>query len=98
MKTSGRVAFGWYTAHTYPRFLEVIADRERFSDDFETWRKIAQRQFDGLRAQGLAVEKVPIDPDEMLAWCRAQGRAVDAHGRSAFAAFKLMKKNDRTTH
>lgn len=92
---SGVVAFVWLTEETYPRFLEVIADRQRFTDRFEGWRQIAQRQFDDLRARGLNLVKVPVDPDEMAAWCRAKGRAVDRDGRAAFAAFKLAEDYNR---
>lgn len=92
---SGPIAFVWLTEATYPRFLEVIADRQRFADDFEGWRERAQRQVDTLRARGVSVEKVLIDPDELLAWCRANGRAVDTDARAHFAALKLMEKNRR---
>lgn len=86
---SGPIAFVWLTEAAYPRFLEVIADRERFTDRFEDWRRIAQRRFDDFRARGFDPVKVTVDPEEMLAWCQANGRAVDSNGRAAFANFKL---------
>ena len=95
---SGPIAFVWLTEATYPRFLEVIADRQRFTDSFEDWQRIAQRRFDDFRARGFDPVKVPVDPDEMLAWCRANGRAVDSNGRSAFANFKLAEGYGRGAH
>ena len=95
---SGPIAFVWLTEAAYPRFLEVIADRERFTDRFEDWRRIAQRRFDDFRARGFDPVKVPVDPDEMLAWCQAKGRAVDSNGRAAFANFKLAESYDRGAH
>ena len=80
--------FRGLTEAAYPRFLEVIADRERFTDRFEVAR-IAQRRFDDFRARGFDPVKVTVDPEEMLAWCQANGRAVDSNGRAAFANFKL---------
>jgi hypothetical protein len=86
---SGPIAFVRLAEDTYPRSLEVIADRERFTDSYGDRRRIAQRRFDDFRARGFDPVKVPVDPDEMLAWCRAKGRAVDSNGRAAFANFKL---------
>ena len=86
---AGPISFMWLTKASYPRFLEVITDRQRFTDRYEDWERIAQRRFDDFRARGFDPVKIVVDPDEMLAWCRANGRAVDSNGRSAFANFKL---------
>lgn len=87
-----KVAFGWYTTITYARLLEIISDRQHFPEKFEAWCPIAQRRFDALRQLGVDVEKVLIDPQEMLEWCQARRHRVDARHRAQFAALKLLEK------
>ena len=36
--------------------------------------------------------KVEVDVEELLEWCRQQGRPVDAAARAEFAAEKLIEK------
>ena len=79
----------WFRADTWPRLLEIAGDREELFDRFEDWEKYAEARFAELKAEGVPVEKVYIDPDELLAWCRARGRKVEAGERAEFAAFVL---------
>lgn len=87
------IAFVWFAKESYPRLLEVVSDRQRFSDTFEDWRDAAEHRFELLRTHSLDVVKVVVDPEELLKWCIAQGRAVDAKSRSQFAALKLVNED-----
>jgi hypothetical protein len=37
--------------------------------------------------------KVDVDVDELVEWCRSEGRAVDGAARAAFAVLKLRQTN-----
>jgi len=75
----------WWRPDTYARIVEISVDKQNFPDTFKEWRKLAQKQFDTLRAEGLPVVKIVIDPDELLAWATSLGRNVDAKTRIEFA-------------
>jgi len=40
-----------------------------------------------LRASGVSPTQMNIKPGELVAWCKANGHAVDDSGRTAYANF-----------
>lgn len=92
METSplAAVPFVWWRPDTYGRAREICAERDT-PETFKEWRKAAQKTFDSLRAQGLPVVKVLVDPEELLTW--AGGRAIDAQLRAQFAVVTHEREN-----
>lgn len=88
----------WWRPDTYPRLLDICADRKDLFPRFEEWRENAQKHFDELFAQGVPVVKVVIDPEELLAWAKAQGRDIDGKARAEFATVVYQRNNTRERH
>ena len=86
------LAFGWFTAGTYSHLRDISADKDNLPETFQEWEMRAQVQFDGLRQKGIAVEKVLVDPDALLAW--ANMAPINSKKRAEFAAMLLMKKHE----
>ena len=55
--------------------------------------RLAEEKLRDLRAQGLDAEKVIIDVEELLVWCKNRGLSVDASARSQYVA-ELVRKRD----
>jgi len=79
----------WLTPANYDRAVALSDDGMPAS--YEAWREKIDRVIGGLPA-GVEVVRVEVDPDEVAAWCRANGRKVDTNSRSAFAAAYLQRK------
>lgn len=87
------VPFAWWRPDNYARVLEISVDKENLWPTFREWRNAAQKGFDQLRADGLPVVKVMIDPEELLKWATAEGRAIDGKARAEFAVVVHEREN-----
>ena len=85
----------WYRADQWERLLEISVDRDRLGDSYEAWVENAEETLRSLQAQqtaGVTIEKVEVDVEEMLAWCRERGVEVDAEARAEYAADLLRRR------
>lgn len=84
-------AFGllWLTSSSYKRFLEICVDRDRLPESFAEYEKKGVELIREFQKQGRHIEKIMVDPDDLLAWCERQGCEVDADARELFAAFSV---------
>jgi hypothetical protein len=68
----------WPDAGNYARFRELCANAERY--------------FDALAARGIAVERIPFDPDALAAWAAQRGVEVDSQARAAYAGILFAER------
>jgi hypothetical protein len=83
------IAVAWYRADQWAQLLQVSADAGDLESTYEQWHEQATRKMKLFRAQGMNVHEVPIDVDELLKWCEAQDRPVDAEARASFVLAKI---------
>jgi len=93
MKQAGepsvRAGIAWYRRNQWARLLEVSADASELEPTWREWHIAALRQLRHLHKQGIALEKVPVDVDDLMRWCQSRGRVIDGAARSEYAAFLL---------
>lgn len=80
----------WPNAANYARFREVCV--EEMPETLEAYRASATRYFDALAAQGIAVERIPFDPDGLAAWAAERGVEVNSRTRAAYAGILLAER------
>ena len=93
-KNDSRMVTGvaWYRPEQWERLREVSEDVENLEETYQEWLQTAERMIrDGIPAN-VRVEKVDIDVEEVLAWCNAQGLAMNAEARSRFVSERLRQK------
>ncbi len=90
-RVSAPLGVPWFRAEDYARCRELMDDKGKLPLAFETWEQDAVRQFTELQAFGCVLEKVEIDPDEFVAFCRVEGLQRDSMARKAFAAAVLAR-------
>lgn len=85
------IGVAWYRAEDYQRVREVSDDEMVPTfNEFEAKMAVRLPQF---QAPGVVLEKVIIDPDELLAFARQlHGGKIDTKVRSAFAAMVIANK------
>jgi hypothetical protein len=89
----GGTAVGWYTLESWERLRAVADDVVMTFAEFE--RK-ATRKIRELEAEGFVVQKVTVDVDHMVAWCRRKGyRVNDTKARAAYGAVLLMARDNQ---
>jgi len=85
-------AMGWYTPESWERLRAVADDVVMTFAEFE--RK-ATRKVRQLEVEGFTVEKVLIDVDHMVAWCRRKGyRVGDSKARAAYGAAMAIARDE----
>ncbi len=89
VETASGVA--WYDREQWERLRQVAADPERLEDSYEDWVAMAERAIRDIEATGLLIERVPVDTEELVAWCNERGRPIDGEARAEFAAQELRR-------
>ena len=80
------IAVVWYREADWPRLRALLADADKLPDTYAEWLASAEGLLAQLRRDGIAAERVPLDPDVFSAWCVARGLAPDAQARSRYAS------------
>ena len=88
----GPVEYGmcWYRPDEWEDLRRVADDRDDLEATWEEWFHEAIRRCQLLEQQyGFRVRRVHVEVAELVAWCRAHGRRVDAGARAEYAMFML---------
>ena len=95
MKPSGQLKLGiaWFRPEQWSRLLEISEDRQDLEETFAEWESLAEEKLRDLSAQGVKAEKVTIDVEELLVWCKKTGLSVNASARSRYVA-EVIRRRD----
>jgi hypothetical protein len=84
----------WYRREQWPLLREEAADSEVLEETYEDWLSIAQKAVLDLAREGVRAERVEIDVEELLAWCRANNRPLNGKARAEFTTRQLRQKHE----
>jgi len=87
------VGMAWYRPNQWSLLRQVSLDSHDLEPTYEEWEKLAATKFQELQAQGVSVEKVDVDVEELIVWCRSRNVPINAAARSNFAAEKVRQKH-----
>ena len=80
------VGFAWYQRGQWARLRELAADAAGLEEDYDAWLTSAEASLATLKSQGVSVERVVVDVEEIAAWCARAGRRFDGKARSEYVA------------
>lgn len=89
------IGIAWYRPEQWDHLRESVADPEVMEDSYEKWLTLAQQTVLDLSREGIRAERIDVDVDELVTWCRETGRTLDDGARSHFATEKLRSKHER---
>jgi hypothetical protein len=87
------VGCAWFERTQWQRLTEVVANRNELDDTFEQWERSALDALRTLERQGQRVEKVYIDVEAFVSWCRAKGLPVNGASRAQYVSIVLQKRD-----
>ena len=90
-ETNSVTGVAWYRREDWSRLREIASDRTKLDDTYEAWLAGAQKTLLELAVAGVAARRVNVDVENLVRWCRAEGRSVDSAGRAAFVADQLRR-------
>ena len=80
------VGISWYRLETYDQCMAIFDDADLLHETFEEWREAAERTEQQVKAKGMKVVRVDIDPIEFPKWCAAEEfKTIDKHARAFYA-------------
>jgi hypothetical protein len=86
----------WCRSQDYDRLLAIFDDSATFPGTWQEWAVVAEAKIRYYETDGRRIIKVPIDPNEFVRWCYANGHKTDALGRRAFVA-KILSEREAST-
>lgn len=80
------VNMAFYRPEDWNRLLSIVDDREVFHETWEQWHQQYQTSKKHLQSQGLKVNDVIINLDELIRFCFQNGIKNDGKARSRFVS------------
>ena len=89
------VGFAWFDRDQWRRLTEVAEDRSALDDTFEQWERNALDALRKLESQGQRIEKVHINVDALVSWCRGKGLPVNSRSRAQYVSTVLKQRDGK---
>ncbi len=84
-KSPAVVAF--ISREDYIEYRSVCDDGDVMPSDYKVFLRDYNQQLGELRASGVSPTQMNIKPADLVAWCKANGHAIDSKGRTAYINF-----------
>ena len=84
---------GFVSREDYHEFRAACVDGAALPSDYGAFMKDYNQQLQSLRSEGSSPTQMKIKPAELVAWCKANGRAVDRKGRIEYANIVFARLN-----
>ena len=85
------IGVAWYKKDQWNRLLDISEDASELEETFEEWKSNALKKIKSIEKQGAIVEKIPVDTEELLAWCNTFRLSVNSRSRTEYVTKSLMK-------
>lgn len=86
----------WFRKEDYAAILAIMENSYDFLPIWEDWLKRAEKDENFLKGKGYIVERIYIDPDTFIAWCKKAGCRVDSKACERFSIDAVKSKYNRT--
>jgi len=86
------MGYAWYRAEQWDRLREVAVDRDKLAETHAEWVASAEESLREMRKRGIHADKVEVDVEELLTWCKARDLKVDSGARAQYAAKMLHQR------
>ena len=92
--TPGRplvVGLAWFDRKQWQRLIETVEDRNELDDTYEQWQQSALEAVRMIERQGQQVEKVHVEVESLVYWCKEKGLPVNGKSRAEYVT-ELMRR------
>ena len=88
------VGVAWFDEVEWEKLRQVTADAEDLGASYQDWCAQAEETIARVASEGHQIEKVPIQVEQLLGWCVAEGRPLDQAARAEYAVERLRKMHE----
>ena len=87
------VGLAWFDRKQWKRLTEAVEDRNELDHTYEQWQ---QRALDAVRMierQGQKVEKVHVEVESLVSWCKEKGVPVNSKSRAEYVTQLMQRRH-----
>lgn len=85
------VGVAWFDRKQWKRLTEAAEDPGELEDTYDQWQQGALEAVRKIESQGHKVERVHVEVQSLVSWCKEKGLPVNGKSREEYVA-QLMKR------
>ena len=90
------VGLAWFDRRQWKRLTEVVEDRKELDDTYEQWQQSALQALQMIEREGQRVEKVHIEIESLVSWCKEKGLPVNGKSRAEYVTQIMRRRHGQT--
>ena len=87
------VGLAWFDRKQWKRLIEVVEDRRELDDTYEQWQQSALEAVRAIESQGQKVERVHVEVESLVSWCREKGLPVNGKSRAEYVTDLMQRRH-----
>jgi hypothetical protein len=88
------VGLAWFDRKQWKRLTEAVEDRSELEKTYEQWEQGALEALRTIERQGQKVEKVHVEVESLLYWCKENGLPVNGKSRAEYVT-QIMRRRHK---
>jgi hypothetical protein len=88
------VGLAWFDRKQWKLLTEAVEDRKELDDTYEQWQQGAVDAVRRIESQGQKVERVHVEVESLVYWCKEKGLPVNGKSRAEYVT-QLMQRRHR---
>ena len=89
------VGFAWFDRKQWKRLTEAAEDRSKLDDAYEQWQQSALEAVRTIEGEGKKVEKVHVEVESLVSWCKEMGLPVNGKSCDGYVAQLMRRRHGR---
>jgi hypothetical protein len=90
------VGVAWFDRKQWNRLTEAVADRNELDGSYEQWQQSALDAVQMIERQGQKIEKVHIEVESLVSWCKENELPVNAKSRAEYVAQIMRRRHGQS--
>jgi hypothetical protein len=89
------IGLAWYDRKQWRLLTEVAQDRREFEATYEQWERSARETVRTIEGRGQTPEKVHVEVESLVSWCKEQGLPVNAESCAEYVSQLIRRRHGR---
>jgi hypothetical protein len=85
------VGVAWFDRKQWKLLTEAVEDRNELDDTYEQWQQNAVEAVRMIEREGQKVEKVHVEVETLVSWCKENGLPVNGKTRAEYVT-EIMRR------
>jgi len=87
------VGLAWFDRKQWQLLTKAVADRSELDDTYEQWQRSALEAVRMIERQGQRVERVHVEVESLVSWCKEKGLSVNGKSRAEYVTQLMQRRH-----